>query len=62
MEGVTLLTDVDFAMLEEAPAVPEGFTFRAMYPNRPLDEPQDSDGNPGHGSLHLLVDCWLLGM
>jgi hypothetical protein len=56
------LVDDGFALLEEAPAVPEGLRFRAMYPNRPLDEPQRSDGNPGHGSLQLLVDCWLLGI
>jgi hypothetical protein len=57
VEGVSLLTDDGIALLEEAPAVPDGLISRAMYPNKPFVEPQRSEGNPGHGSLHLLVDC-----
>lgn len=53
-EGLLVLTA---AVLEEAtPRVPEGATFKEMYPYRLWSElPQSSSGNPGQGVLHLLV-------
>lgn len=62
-EGVELETDegdlvvLTAAVLEEAaPRVPEGATFKAMYPYRLWPWlPQSSLGYPGHGVSHLLV-------
>jgi hypothetical protein len=56
---LVVLTAVE---LEAAPSVPEGLLSMAMYPKSPWDSfPQRSLGYPGHGELHLPVDCWLAG-
>lgn len=45
------------AVLLGNPRVPDGLRMRAMYPYRlSAVFPQVSLGNPGHGSLHELVE------